>query len=81
MEQVLLSYIAWGGDNPWFFGWTAFWSIIILLAGVSHTVKLVVFTLPNRILRTIHIAQHGWPPEHLDADGDWRRTEKSNAEE
>jgi len=25
-----------------------------------------------RILRSINIATRGWPPEHLDADGDFK---------
>jgi hypothetical protein len=72
MDQVLLSYIEWGNEHWWFFGWTAFWSILMLLAGVFQTMRLVLFVLPNRLLRTIHVTKHGWPPEHLDADGDWR---------
>lgn len=28
--------------------------------------------LANRCLRSINIALRGWPPEHLDADGDWK---------
>lgn len=26
----------------------------------------------GRILRSINIAIRGWPPAHLDADGDWK---------
>lgn len=25
----------------------------------------------NRFLRHLNVRKHGWPPEHLDADGDW----------
>lgn len=78
MEQVLLAFIEWGGEHWWFFGWTAFWSILILLTGVFGTMRLVLFSLPNRILRTIKVTRQGWPPEHLDADGDWKpEAEKS----
>lgn len=27
----------------------------------------------NRIFRTMNIWMRGWPPPHLDADGDWRQ--------
>lgn len=26
----------------------------------------------SRFLRHMNIRKHGWPPTHLDADGDWR---------
>lgn len=29
-------------------------------------------TLYRRALRTLMVALRGWPPEHLDADGDWK---------
>lgn len=28
--------------------------------------------LANRILRSANVALRGWPPPHLDADGDWK---------
>lgn len=28
-----------------------------------------------RLFRVIQISKHGWPPEHLDADGDWKPKE------
>jgi hypothetical protein len=31
-----------------------------------------MFLFYNRTLRTINVAINGWPPEHLDADGDWK---------
>ena len=32
-------------------------------------------TLASRALRSINIALRGWPPSHLDADGDWKPEE------
>ena len=26
----------------------------------------------NRFMRHLNVRKHGWPPAHLDADGDWR---------
>lgn len=33
---------------------------------------VVLFCLPNRMLRSRNIRKSGWPPEHCDADGDFR---------
>ncbi len=35
----------------------------------------ILFKLINRILRTIKVSISGWPPEHLDVDGDWKDKE------
>lgn len=32
----------------------------------------VLASIVGRILRTISVSYQGWPPPHLDADGDWR---------
>lgn len=56
-------------DHP-FLVWCALWLgwgvvlVAIELIGVSAR-------LLNRLLRTIKVACRGWPPSHLDADGDW----------
>lgn len=28
--------------------------------------------ITHRVLRTILVVARGWPPPHLDADGDWK---------
>jgi hypothetical protein len=28
--------------------------------------------ITHRILRTVLVVARGWPPAHLDADGDWK---------
>jgi hypothetical protein len=78
MDQVLLAFIEWGTEHWWFFGWIAFWSILTLLGGIFGTMRLVFFVLPNRILRTIKVASRGWPPAHLDADGDWKPVKENS---
>jgi len=32
----------------------------------------VLFKLPNRLFRHLNIRKHGWPPDHCDADGDFK---------
>lgn len=51
------------GDHPvaaFFLAWLVVWGLI---------------TIWNRTLRCINIRNRGWPPEHCDADGDFRRPE------
>lgn len=52
-----------------FDGFTQF----ILVCCVYYLLKFTFFVLPNRVLRTIRIWVWGWPPSHLDADGDFKR--------
>ena len=54
-----------------FLAWCALWLVwgVIWLAAV---VAEVAWKLCNRLLRTIKVCVRGWPPEHMDADGDWK---------
>ncbi len=60
--------------NPWqtfFLGpfvIILFWMTLVAFAG---TLK-ILFKTTNRVLRTIKVALRGWPPAHLDADGDFK---------
>ena len=49
-----------------------------LLCSVYYLLKYALFVLPNRALRTIKVCSKGWPPAHLDADGDWKPEPKSD---
>ena len=50
---------------------SSFLSFIAVLVISSSIYTLCC--IPNRILRHLNIRKHGWPPEHLDADGDSRK--------
>ncbi len=52
---------AWCFEHP-------FLTFILLFLTIE-----VLLLLANRILRTIKVLCRGWPPSHLDADGDWRK--------
>lgn len=57
-EHAFLAWLlAWG----W---WGLVWLAISLAALLTRLV--------NRLLRSIKVVLRGWPPAHLDADGDWR---------
>lgn len=53
-----------------FLAWCALW----LIWG-AFSVAALPFKIINRIIRSINIAIRGWPPAHLDADGDWKKKE------
>ena len=53
-----------------------FWSwlgVFILVIGILNSILRFVFKSWNRFMRMIMVRKHGWPPSHLDADGDWNK--------
>ncbi len=50
-------------DSPWL-------SFLIV-----YLLTYLIFQIINRALRTINIHKHGYPPEHCDADGDFKSEE------
>lgn len=60
-------------DNHWFIAWCALWGIW----PVYFLLSTVLFRLPNRAMRFTVILFRGWPPAHLDADGDLRPAAKA----
>lgn len=62
-------------ESPWltFFAfWIAVWGVVTIIG--------LPFRLWNRVLRSRNIRERGWPPEHLDGDGDFRPLPKDDAE-
>lgn len=51
------------------------WFVAIILAMIAAATIRTPFQLAwsawNRYLRSKNIRAKGWPPGHLDADGDW----------
>ena len=63
----ILTFMA---DNPW---QTFFLGPFIIFLGICLLqLSVPIFRLCNRILRTIKVIARGWPPEHIDADGDFK---------
>ena len=50
-----------------FLAWCALWLLWAPAAIVGQLVRLA-----NRFVRKANIKAAGWPPSHLDADGDWK---------
>lgn len=65
-------------NNHW---WISFWAFFWFMAFAVTLLHVLLFTLPNRILRTIKVLCRGWPPEHLDADGDWKPVKEDSTDE
>ena len=54
---------------------SAGFNAFILICAVYYLLKFTLFILPNRVLRSINIRKHGWPPPYCDADGDLKAQE------
>jgi len=52
-------------DSPWL----TFFLALITLALIDAILRYCI----NRPLRHANIRKHGWPPEHCDADGDFKK--------
>lgn len=51
-------------DSPW------------LALAIVVTVGVLVETVVKMTMRGINIAKHGWPPPHVNADGDFKEEQK-----
>ena len=54
-----------------FSGFWQFCGITILLNGLAYFTINGILRLFSRFFRMLMIRKHGWPPSHLDADGDF----------
>lgn len=53
---------------------SGFWEFVgmsTLLYGVAFFITNGVLRMWSRFLRMLMVRKQGWPPPHLDADGDW----------
>lgn len=54
-----------------FLTWCALWLAWLPLLALNKMLPII-----TRIYRVIMVSLRGWPPAHLDADGDWRPAPK-----
>ena len=60
------------------FSMTYPWTFCLLFCPVVFNIPTnFVFKCWNRWLRSRNIKNHGWPPPHLDADGDFKKEPES----
>ena len=52
-------------------GFWHFVGVLMLLGGIGRW----VYSLYTRLLRHFSIMKHGYPPEHCDGDGEFKRSE------
>lgn len=45
---------------------------------IIYVVFGTAFRTWNRLMRHLNIRKHGWPPEHCDADGDFKPEPKAS---
>lgn len=63
--------IAWATDHWWLAFWLAFWAMAFGYGFLSYLLRAAL-----RLVRAVVVLCHGWPPAHLDADGDWKPAPK-----
>ena len=52
------------------------WLSFFLASLIVHGAGGLLFRAWNRLMRHLNIRKHGWPPAHLDADGDFKPAPK-----
>lgn len=54
-----------------FSGFWPFVGMIIILNGAAYFIINGLTKMWSRFMRMLMVRKRGWPPSHLDADGDW----------
>jgi len=72
-DNMAEQYFKFLSEHPWL----GFFLTIIVLGMVYGILHAILFRLPNRIIRHLNILQAGWPPPHLDADGDFKTEDEA----
>lgn len=60
-----------------FSGFFPFLGMIILINAIVYAAFNAVLKFWSRFMRMLMVRKHGWPPGHLDADGDWPKQPKN----
>lgn len=61
------------------FACSDFWvfcGVIIILQMFLYFIVNGIIRMWSRFIRFLMVRKHGWPPAHLDADGDWQPKNK-----
>lgn len=72
MNTVAPLIFDWATDHWWLAFWLVFW-----LGAWAFLVMVGLLRLARHLVRAFMVAARGWPPAHLDADGDFRPAEAS----
>lgn len=71
MDSTFYAFVLSFASEHAFLTWCALWLLWVPYFAFEITAKLV-----TRTYRVILVSLRGWPPEHLDADGDWKPVPK-----
>lgn len=52
--------------------WLGFIIILMMVFAFANNCLTTVFRCWNRFVRHLNVRKAGWPPNHLDADGDFK---------
>lgn len=66
----MTTFLAWMGLHPIL--------TFFLACLVYYTIRQVIWLIALPV-RAMNIRKHGWPPEHLDADGDYKKPKAGEA--
>lgn len=58
------------GEHPWL--------ILLFSLLIAQIAWGVLYCLPSRLIRHFNVRKAGWPPPHLDADGDFKSENKDD---
>lgn len=61
-----------------FSGFWPFVGMTILLNEAAYYTVNGLVRMWIRFMRMLQVRKHGWPPAHLDADGDWKQQPKAD---
>ena len=59
------------------FALSGFWKFVgcaLILNGGAYFLVNATLRLWSRFMRMLMVIKHGWPPSHLDGDGDFKPT-------
>lgn len=63
--QILIQQ--WATEHWWMAFWLVFWALLFAYGAFA-----MAYRLGRMTWRSIVVLCRGWPPAHLDADGDWK---------
>jgi hypothetical protein len=77
-ENEFMGFVRYMFDNFWR-GLALFLMACMAISGPLMVMRYS-FHAYDRFLRNRNIKRHGWPPPHIDADGDWKPEPKAEEE-
>jgi hypothetical protein len=67
MVNFWIWWTEFSATSPYLALTLAFWALVAACVFVGNASRLT-----NRVFRMVMVTLRGWPPAHLDADGDWK---------